>query len=161
MTITIETFKNIATVIGCITAAIGLITLISKSVRTRLTSFIVESSDKSGVESQLKKITDMIEQNEKADAAFRNRIEKSLSITLDATVRSLRLEIKDIYTKYKDTKILPIYEKKAILDIQELYIDKLHQNHWGKTLLDEMMTWEVDPKTTDVMTFALTGEPGM
>lgn len=161
MTITIDTFKNIATVIGCITAIVGLVTLISKSVRAKLTSFIVESSDKSGVESQLKKITDMIEQNEKADAAFRNRIEKSLSITLDATVRSLRLEIKDIYTKYKDTKILPIYEKKAILDIQELYIDKLHQNHWGKTLLDEMMTWEVDPKTTDVMTFALTGEPGM
>lgn len=161
MTITIDTFKNIATVIGCITAIVGLVTLISKSVRTKLTSFIVESSDKSGVESQLKKITNMIETNEQADAAFRNRIEKSLSITLDATVRSLRLEIKDIYTKYKDTKILPIYEKKAILDIQELYIDKLHQNHWGKTLLDEMMTWEVDPKTTDVMTFALTGESGM
>lgn len=161
MTITIDTFRNIATVIGCITAIVGLVTLISKSVRTKLTSFIVESSDKSGVESQLKKITDMIEQNEKADAAFRNRIEKSLSITLDATVRSLRLEIKDIYTKYKDIKILPIYEKKAILDIQELYIDKLHQNHWGKTLLDEMMTWEVDPNTTDIMTFALTGEPGM
>lgn len=159
MTITIDTFKNIAAVVGCLTAVVGLVTLISKTVRGKLAAFIERNSNRSGVECQLKKITAMIEKNEQTDEQFRQRIEQSLSVTTDATVRSLRLEIKDIYNHYKDTKVLPIYEKKAVLDLQDLYIEKLHQNHWGKTLLDEMMTWEVDPNTTDVMTFSLIEEP--
>ena len=53
--------------------------------------------------------------------------------------------------KYKDSRVLPLYEKKRLMEIQELYITRLHQNHWGKTLLDAMADWDVDASHTDII----------
>lgn len=36
---------------------------------------------------------------------------------------------------------------------QEMYIDRLHKNHWGKTLIDEMNTWRVDATATEIEGF--------
>ena len=40
------------------------------------------------------------------------------------------------------------------MDIEDLYINKLHKNHWGKTLLEEMATWDVDPSNGKTLDFA-------
>ncbi len=153
MTITIETFKNIAAVVGCLTAVIGFAIMIVKPIRRRLIAFIESNSNRSEMEKQLNEIRMMIAANERDAKEFRKEMTESLDITLDGTIRSLRKDIKNIYYKYKDKRVLPLYERKAVLDIQELYVSRLHQNHWGESLIAEMLKWGTDPHDTDLEEF--------
>ena len=153
MTITIETFKNIAAVVGCLTAVIGFAIMIVKPIRRRLIAFIESNSNRSEMEKQLNEIRMMIAANERDAKEFRKEMTESLDITLDGTIRSLRKDIKNIYYKYKDKRVLPLYERKAVLDIQELYVSRLHQNHWGEALIAEMLKWGTDPHDTDLEEF--------
>lgn len=153
MTITIETFKNVAAVVGCITAVIALAIMIVKPIRTKLAAFIEQNSNRSELEKQLAEIRQMIADNERDAKEFRREMTDSLDITLDGTIRSLRKDIKNIYYKYKNSQVLPLYERKAVLDIQELYVTRLHQNHWGEALIEEMLRWSTDPTDTDLEEF--------
>lgn len=39
---------------------------------------------------------------------------------------------------------MPLHEKKTLMCVEDLYINKTHGNSFAKLLLDEMATWEVD-----------------
>lgn len=145
-----ELVKNIATVVGCITACFSLLTLVCKPIRKKLIDFIKRSSNQSEVETQLNEIKSLLEEQAVENKEFRAKMEESMEITLEFTEKQCRNIIKDIFEKHKASKVLPLADKKTLMDIEELYIRKMHKNHWGKTLLDEMSTWEVDSTAFDI-----------
>ena len=146
--------KNIATVIGCITGCIGLLTVLCRPLRKFLIEWVQRTSGKSKVESQLNEIKKILEQQAEDQKAFQDKVEASINITLEFTEKQCRSDIKEIFYAYRDSKKLPLYEKKSLMDIEDLYINKLHKNHWGKTLLEEMATWDVDPSNGKTLDFA-------
>lgn len=75
-----------------------------------------------------------------------------MDITFDFAEKQCRNLIKNIFYKYKEARTLPLYEKKTLLYIEDLYINRMHKNHWGQTLLNEMKTWKVDYSGEDMDT---------
>ena len=43
-----------------------------------------------------------------------------------------------------ENKTLPYYEKMHMLQIEDIYVNKLQKNHYTKGLIEEMKTWSVD-----------------
>ncbi len=144
-----DVVKNIAAIVGCIISCITLITLVCKPFRQKIVSFIRKSSNQNEVENQLAEIKRLLETRAQEAHAFQEKVEQALDITTDFTKAQCRGIIKDAFYAYRDTRILPLYEKKRLMDIEEIYIKRLHQNHWGKALLDVMAEWEVDTSKTD------------
>lgn len=140
----IEIVKNIATVVGCVISSITLISIIFKPLRTAITSFVKDKAGKPETDRQLAEIHNMLQHHIEDDKAFKNRMEESMAITFDFTEKQCRKEIKNIYYKYRDTKKLPIWEKKSLMDIEDLYINRMQKNHWGQTLINEMKKWDID-----------------
>lgn len=129
----VELAKNISAVVGCCTACIGFVALICKPLRKGVVDFVRAKAGSSETDQKLATITGMLED-----------IQDALDITTDFTERQCRNIIKNIYYHYKDSRTLPLYEKKTLLDIEELYINRMHKNHWGQTLLTEMKSWGTD-----------------
>lgn len=140
----VEIAKDISAVVGCISGSIALLTLFCKPLRKWLVAFVQRFSNKDEVERNLQEIKAMMEAQTAENRVFQKRIEDSLDITIDFTEKQCRNIIKNIFYKYKDTKVLPLHEKKTLLDMDELYLGRMRKNHWGKTLLGEMSTWDVD-----------------
>ena len=82
------------------------------------------------------------------DNEFKEETRISNEIALEFTKTECRNIIKNIFYKYKDTETLPLYEKKTLMNIRELYIDRLHCNSFAKYLLDVMKDWQVDYEQT-------------
>jgi len=140
----VELAKNVSAVLGCITACIGFIALICKPLRKIVVDFIRSKAGKSDTDKQLTEIRNMLQKHMEDDVLLKQKIQDALAITTDFTERQCRNIIKNIYYRYKGDRTLPLYEKKTLLDIEELYVKRMHKNHWGQTLLNEMKTWGTD-----------------
>lgn len=136
----LELVKDIAAVVGCVSAVAGLITAICKPLRKRLVNFIKRQAGSS----EITEIKTMLEQKIAEDKERDSEIKEALAITTEFTEKQCRNIIKNIFYHYKDTKTLPLYERKTLMDIEELYIDRMHKNHWGQTLINEMKKWNTD-----------------
>jgi|GEM_PF-2417337 len=139
-----ETIRNVASVFGCVISGITLAGILIKPLRKRVQSYIKGVSNECETAQQLEEIKAMIAEQNRANEEFQTRIQENMDITIEFTEKQCRNILKVMFYKYRDTKVLPLYEKKTLLDLEDLYINKLHKNHWGKTLIDEMDTWEVD-----------------
>ena len=137
----VQLAKDISAVVGCCTACIGFVALVCRPLRKAVVDFIRSKAGKSETDKQLATIQGMLVD-----------IQDTLGITIDFTERQCRNIIKNIYYHYKDTRTLPLYEKKTLLDIEELYINRMHKNHWGQTLLSEMKTWGTDCSDDEIET---------
>lgn len=140
----VEIIKNIAAVIGCILSGIALATAIIRPMRQSLVNWVVNKSGKSEIDERLSEIHRMLQDHIDDDRIFKQRMEESMAISLDFTEKQCRNLIKEKFYKYRDSRTLPLYEKKTLLDIEDLYITRLHKNHWGQTLINEMKKWPVD-----------------
>lgn len=73
---------------------------------------------------------------------------KAVSATNDIMAEFMRTQcrtiIKNIFYKYDDTKVLPLYEKKTLMSVEDLYVNKLHGNSFAMLMLDEMSHWTID-----------------
>lgn len=146
----IETAKNIAAVIGCILSGITLLGVVVKPLRVDFVNYIKTQSGKSETDKQLTEIHKMLQNHISDDKIFKQCMEESMSITLDFTEKQCRNLIKEKFYKYRDSRTLPLYEKKTLLDIEDLYIKRLHKNHWGQTLINEMKKWSIDYSGEDM-----------
>ena len=79
------------------------------------------------------------------------RLEKSIEdikeandITVDYTREQIRGLIKEMFYEYYDEKVLPLYEHKWLLKLEDLYIRRLHGNSFAAELIAEMKKWPVD-----------------
>ena len=128
-----ETVKNIAAILGAILSLAAVITLCCKPIK----AYIARALKKYQNEQD-----DKIKQN--TLKAMLERIENKLDATVAYTTEACRGEIKNMFYRYMDNKTLPYYEKMHMLQIEDIYVNKLQKNHYTKGLIEEMKTWSVD-----------------
>lgn len=128
-----ETVKNIAAILGAILSLTAVITLCCKPIKLYIASSLKKYQSEQD---------DKIKQN--TLKAMLKRIENKLDATVAYTTEACRGEIKNMFYKYIDNKTLPYYEKMHMLQIEDIYVNKLQKNHYTKGLIEEMKTWSVD-----------------
>lgn len=128
-----ETVKNIAAILGAVLSLAAVITLCCKPIKLYIASTLKKYQSEQD---------DKIKQN--TIKAMLKRIENKLDATVAYTTEACRGEIKNMFYKYIDKKTLPYYEKMHMLQIEDIYVNKLQKNHYTKGLIEEMKTWSVD-----------------
>ena len=128
-----ETVKNIAAILGAILSLSAVITLCCKPIKLYIANALKKYQSEQD---------DKIKQN--TLKATLKRIENKLDATVAYTTEACRGEIKNMFYRYIDNKTLPYYEKMHMLQIEDIYVNKLQKNHYTKGLIDEMKTWSVD-----------------
>lgn len=128
-----ETIKNIAAILGAILSLAAVITLCCKPIKLYIANALKKYQSEQD---------DKIKQN--TLKATLKRIENKLDATVAYTTEACRGEIKNMFYKYIDNKTLPYYEKMHMLQIEDIYVNKLQKNHYTKGLIEEMKTWSVD-----------------
>ena len=128
-----ETIKNIAAILGAILSLAAVITLCCKPIKLYIASSLKKYQSEQD---------DKIKQN--TLKATLKRIENKLDATIAYTTEACRGEIKNMFYKYIENKTLPYYEKMHMLQIEDIYVNKLQKNHYTKGLIEEMKTWSVD-----------------
>lgn len=128
-----ETVKNIAAILGAILSLSAVITLCCKPIKLCIAKALKKYQSEQD---------DKIKQN--TLKAMLKRIENKLDATVAYTTEACRGEIKNMFYKYIDNKTLPYYEKMHMLQIEDIYVNKLQKNHYTKGLIEEMKTWSVD-----------------
>ena len=126
-----EIFKNLATVVGCISACIALLVTIIKPLRQRLIdSFIRKSRDTKRdekIDKMDKKIDKLLENNECLDNRL-TRVEKNV---LENEADRIRAELFDCGNRCRRGIRLHPEEMEHIRAIYHKYKDVLRQNHEG------------------------------
>ena len=128
-----ETVKNIAAILGAILSLSAVITLCCKPIKLYIANALKKYQSEQD---------DKVKQN--TLKATLKRIENKLDATVAYTTEACRGEIKNMFYKYIDNKTLPYYEKMHMLQIEDIYVNKLQKNHYTKGLIEEMKTWSVD-----------------
>ena len=128
-----ETVKNIAAILGAILSLAAVVTLCCKPIKLYIANALKKYQSEQD---------DKIKQN--TLKATLKRIENKLDATVAYTTEACRGEIKNMFYKYIDNKTLPYYEKMHMLQIEDIYVNKLQKNHYTKGLIEEMKTWSVD-----------------
>lgn len=135
-----ETIKNIAAVLGMILSLSAVITLCCKPIKI----YLANSLAKYKKEKDDKSIHDtLLRLERKIDL-----IKSDNDITVDFTREQIRGIIKDMFFKYYDDKILPLYEHKWLLKLEDLYVNRLGSNSFIKELINEMKLWTIDYSKT-------------
>ena len=131
-----EIFKNIATVVGCISACMALLIAIIKPLRQRLIdSFVRKTRDNERdikIDKMDKKIDKLLANNECLDNRL-TRVEKNV---LDNEADIIRAELFDCGNRCRRGIRLHPEEMDHIRAIYHKYKDVLHQNHEGETEFD-------------------------
>jgi len=139
-----EVVKNIAAVIGVVLSAASLIALLSKTFRSAISKLFKKYGKSDEVSDSIAQIKSMLERHIKDEAEFKDNVVQMNEINIEFTKTQCRNIIKTIFYKYNDTKVLPLYEKKTLMNVEDLYINKLHGNSFAALLLEEMSHWEID-----------------
>lgn len=139
-----EVVKDIAAIIGVILSAASVIALISKTSRNTILKLFKKYGKADEVSNSITEIKAMLRQHIDDENEFKENIAKMNDINIEFTKTQCRNIIKTIFYKYNDTKRLPLYEKKTLMNVEELYIKTLHGNSFAALLLEEMSHWEID-----------------
>lgn len=131
-----EIFKNIATVVGCISACMTLLVAIIKPLRQKLVnSFIQKTKDTKRdekIDKMDKKIDTLLENNKSLDDRL-TRVEENV---LDNEADRIRAELFDCGNRCRRGIRLHPEEMEHIRAIYHKYKNVLHQNHEGDAEFD-------------------------
>jgi hypothetical protein len=92
------------------------------------------------LEKYIAELSKYVVENDKFKEILTNKIE----IHLEFTRAQCKNIIKNIFYRYEHSRKLPLYEKKTLMTIRELYINRLGGNSYASLLLEEMDKWEID-----------------
>ena len=146
-----EVVKDIAAVLGVILSAASILALVSKTARASIAKVFRKYGEADKVEANtdmIAEIKTLLEKHIEEDKGFKESIVENNEINLEFTRTQCRNIIKNIFYRYNDTKVLPLYEKKTLMSIEELYVKRLQGNSFASLLLDEMREWDVDYEST-------------
>ena len=131
-----EIFKNIATVVGCISACIALAVTIIKPLRRKIgESFVKKSQDahrNNKIDNMDKKIDKLLEKNQSLEDRL-TRVEENV---LENEADRIRAELFDCGNRCRRGIRLHPEEMDHIRAIYHKYKDVLHQNHEGDAEFD-------------------------
>ena len=139
-----EVVKNVAAVLGIILSSASVIALVSKSARTALTKLVRKYGNAEEAETTIGEIKALLERHIADDDKFKSGFQAQSEINLEFTKAQCRNLIKNIFYRYEEVRVLPLYEKKTLIMIEDLYINRLKGNSFAELLLDEMRDWEID-----------------
>ena len=131
-----EIFKNIATVVGCISACIALLITIFKPLRQKIINSFVHNSQQANLQIDMNnlssKIDLLIEANEKMD----NRTKKIEEHILENESDRLKSELSMYYNRCcRGLQVFP-EEMLRVEEVYDRYHNKLGLNHIGTNMYD-------------------------
>ena len=131
-----EIFKNIATVVGCISACIALLVTIIKPLRQKIIDSFVHNSQQANLQIHINnlssKIDLLIEANEKMD----NRTKKIEEHILENESDRLKSELSMYYNRCcRGLQVFP-EEMLRVEEVYDRYHNKLGLNHIGTNMYD-------------------------
>lgn len=131
-----EIFKNIATVVGCISACIALAITIFKPLRQKIINSFVHNSQQANLQTNMNnlssKIDLLIEANEKMD----NRTKKIEEHILENESDRLKSELSMYYNRCcRGLQVFP-EEMLRVEEVYDRYHNKLGLNHIGTNMYD-------------------------
>lgn len=128
-----EIFKNIATVVGCISACIALLVTIIKPLRQRIIDSVVHKSQYQNmlthIEDMGKKIDTLLADNKQ----MQQRLERVETNVLENEADRIRAELFDCGNRCRRGIRLHPEEMDHIRAIFQKYTEVLHKNHEGET----------------------------
>lgn len=131
-----EIFKNIATVVGCISACIALLVAIIKPLRQKIIDSFVKKTKDTKRDEKIddidKKIDKLLENHEHLEDRL-TRVENNV---LDNEADRIRAELFDCGNRCRRGIRLHPEEMEHIRAIYHKYKDVLHQNHEGDAEFD-------------------------
>lgn len=135
-----ETIKNIAAILGAILSLASVTTLFCRPIKTWLAQYLSKYKKEQADNERNHQIQDTLDRLEKSI----KDIKEANDITVDYTREQIRGLIKEMFYEYYDEKVLPLYEHKWLLKLEDLYIRRLHGNSFASELIAEMKKWPVD-----------------
>lgn len=128
-----DIFKNIATVVGCISACIALLVTIIKPLRQRIIDSVVHKSQYQNmlthIEDMGKKIDTLLADNKQ----MQQRLERVETNVLENEADRIRAELFDCGNRCRRGIRLHPEEMDHIRAIFQKYTEVLHKNHEGET----------------------------
>ena len=131
-----EIFKNIATVVGCISACMALLIAIIKPLRQGIINSFIEQSEDTARNDKIDKMDkkiDLLLANHKTFEDRLNSVEKNV---LENEADRIRAELFDCGNRCRRGIRLHPEEMEHIRAIYHKYKDVLHQNHEGDAEFD-------------------------
>ena len=131
-----EIIKNVAAVVGCIAACLGLLTTIIKPLRRRVIDSFKKKAKETKTDNKIdqmdKKIDQLLANQQKTDDRL-TRVERNV---LDNEADRIRAELFDCGNRCRRGIRLHPEEMEHIRAIYHKYKNILHQNHEGDTEFD-------------------------
>jgi hypothetical protein len=135
-----EIVKDIAAVIGMITAGITLLTMIIKPLRQKIVNTIADKAQKQAIEEKIDlmndKVDTVINDNQVQQQQIQEIIQDITSVkenVLENEADRIRAELFDCGNRCRRGIRLHPEEFDHIKEIYRKYTDVLHQNHEGET----------------------------
>lgn len=131
-----EIFKNIAIVVGCISACIALLITIIKPLRQILVNSIAHKSQYQKMIDNIEKLNNKLDESLTNDAKIQERLEKVEKNVLENEAERLKSELSTYYNKCcRGLQIFP-EEMLRIDEVYDKYHNKLGLNHIGTKMYD-------------------------
>lgn len=131
-----EIFKNVATIVGCISACIALSVTIIKPLRQRIIDSIIRKSKDTKRDEMIDKMDKKIDKLLEKNQCLENRVARVEKNVLDNEVDRIRAELFDCGNRCRRGIRLHPEEMEHIRAIYHKYKDTLHQNHEGDAEFD-------------------------
>ena len=131
-----EVFKNIATVVGCISACITLLVTIIKPLRQRLIDSFIKKSKDNQKEEKIDKMDKKIDKLLETVKGLETRLTCVEENVLQNEADRIRAELFDCGNRCRRGIRLHPEEMEHIRAIYHKYKDVLHQNHEGDAEFD-------------------------
>ena len=125
-------FQNIATVVGCLSATIGLAMLIIKPFRKWIIESFIRQSQAKEVKTKIDNMYTMMNQSLANDAAFEDRLSRVEKNVLENEADRLRSELFDCGNRCRRGIRLHPEEMEHIRVVFTKYAQKLKQNGTGE-----------------------------
>lgn len=134
-----DILRDVAVVLGLIISLGTFITLITGSGK-KIFWKLIKTGTKD-IHESVSTTQDEVKQIGSAVQSIANR----LTPLEDASRQRCRDQIKSVYYKYCDKKVIPLFERKTIDYNYQIYTEKFEGNSYITTLYEEMLKWEIDP----------------
>lgn len=144
-----QIIKDIAAVVGLILSCFTLTTLCSTKLKGVIASMFAKYNkaqydDMKELKRAFAELKDAVDTSIEESRSAIKVLNESSEISIEFTKQQCRNIIKQIFYKYYDEKVLPLYEHKTLMAIEEIYVNKCHGNSYAQEMLKIMSSWEID-----------------
>ena len=141
-----EIFKNIATVVGCISACIALLVTIIKPLRQKIIDSFVHNSQQANLQIDMNNLSSKIDLLIEANKKMDNRTKKIEEHILENESDRLKSELSMYYNRCcRGLQVFP-EEMLRVEEVYDRYHNKLGLNHIGTNMYDAIEKYYAEPK---------------